>query len=83
MARQVRKRQEFRKKAVAAIGLEKSSLKLIAAVMTALLLYMAWSAPQLVFPAFSNPLGIEIFQYGIMCIFIGFHWSNKVANIKV
>jgi len=83
LAKQVRKRQEFRKKAVAAIGLEKSSLKLIALVMALLLCYMAWTAPQLVFPAFSNPLGLKIFQYGIMCIFIGFHWSNKVANIKV
>ncbi len=83
LAKQVRKRQEFRKRAIAAIGLEKASLKMIALVMTLLLFYMTWKAPELVVPALKHPLGKQVFQYGILSICVGFYWSKVVANIKV
>ena len=83
LAKQVRKRQQFRKQAVAAVGMERSSLHMIAVVMGLLMLYLAWAAPQLVFPAFSHPLGKKIFQFGIMTIVFGFYWSKKVTEIKI
>ncbi len=83
LARQVRKRQQFRKQAVAAVGMERSSLYMIAVIMGLLMLYLMWTAPQLVFPAFSHPLGNKIFQCGLMLIVFGFYWSKKVTNIKI
>ena len=83
LARQVRKRQQFRKQAVAAVGMERSSLQMIAAIMTLLMFYLAWTAPGLVFPAFSHPLGMKVFQCGLMLIVFGFYWSNKVTDVKV
>ncbi|HQH28529.1 MAG TPA: type II secretion system F family protein [Oligoflexia bacterium] len=83
LAKQVRKRQEFRKKAVAAVGMERSSLYMIAVIMGLLMLYLSWSAPQLVFPAFNHPVGKKIFQAGIMFIVFGFYWSSKVTDIKI
>lgn len=83
LAKQVRKRQEFRKKAVAAVAMERSSLHMIALIMGLLMIYLSWTAPQLVFPAFSHPLGNKIFQCGIMLIVFGFYWSSQVTKIKI
>jgi tight adherence protein B len=83
LAKQVRKRQQFRKQAVAAVGMERSSLHMIAFVMGLLMIYLTWTAPDLVVPAFSHPLGKKIFQFGIMVIVFGFYWSRKVTEIKI
>jgi Flp pilus assembly protein TadB len=83
LAKQVRKRQQFRKQAVAAVGMERSSLHMIAVVMGLLMVYLTYTAPQLVFPAFKHPLGKKVFQFGIMTIVFGFYWSKKVTEIKI
>lgn len=83
LARQVRKRQQFRNQAVAAIGMERSSMYVIAAIMTALMMYLTWASPELVLPAFKSELGLKIFQTGLALIIGGFYWSRRVTNIKV
>ena len=83
LARQVRKRQQFRKQAVAVVGMERSSLYMIAVIMGLLLGYLTFTSPQLVIPAFSHPLGSKVFQCGIMLIVFGFYWSRKVTNLKI
>lgn len=83
LTKQVRKRSQFRKQAVAAIGMEKGSLYAIAAIMSALLVYITFQSPELVLPAFSNPTGRSVLEFGIMLIACGFYWSSVVAKIKV
>lgn len=83
LAKQVRKRQQFRQQAVAAVGMERSSIYMIAVIMSLLLGYLAFASPELIFPAFSHPLGNKIFQTGISLIILGFYWSSKVTNIKI
>lgn len=83
LAKQVRKRSEFRKKAVAAVGMERGSLFGIAGIMTALMIYLSISSPDLVFPAFGHPLGQNMTQGGLALIIFGFYWSRTVTNIKV
>lgn len=83
LAKQVRKRQQFRKQAIAVVGMERSSLYMIALIMGLLLGYLIFTSPQLVLPAFSHPLGNKIFQCGIMMICFGFYWSRRVTNIKI
>lgn len=83
LAKQVRKRQNFRDQAVSAIVMERSSMYAVAFVMTFLFLYMLWSQPTLVLGAFNDPLGWTIFQSGLGLIAMGFYWGRTVTNIKV
>ena len=83
LAKQVRKRQQFRQAAHAAVGLERGSIYAIAVIMTLLMGYMCYASPDLVFPALKNELGNKIFQGGLALILLGFWWSKKVTNIKI
>lgn len=83
LSKQVRKRQQFRQQAVSVVGLERSSIKAIAFIMTTLQLYILYSSPELILPAFSHQTGSQIFQGGLGLIILGFYWSKIVTNIKV
>ena len=83
LAKQVRKRQQFRSQAVSAVGMERGSIYAIAGIMTLLMIYLGFSQPDLVIPAFTDPLGSMIFQGGLFLIIVGFLWSRVVTNIKV
>ncbi len=83
LAKQVRKRQQFRQQAKAAVGLEQSSIYAIAFIMSALMAYLTWASPDLVLPALKHELGNKIFQGGLASIIFGFWWSRKVTNIKI
>ncbi len=83
LARQVRKRQQFRGEAVAAVALERNSIYMIAGIMSLLLIYLMVTTPDLVFPALGHPIGKIVLQVGVVLIMVGFYWSKKVTNIKV
>ncbi len=83
LAKQVRKRQEFRKKAVAAVGMERSSVWAIAGIMTALIIYLFVNSPDLVLPAFKHPMGMKMWQGGLALVLVGFYWMRTVTNIKI
>ncbi len=83
LAKQVRKRQQFRKQAVAAVGMEISSIYVIAVIMTLLLCYLAYSSPELIMGAFEHETGRKIFQAGVAIILGGFWWSKQVTKIKI
>jgi len=83
LGKQVRKRQEFRKKAVAAVGMERGSIWAIAVIMTLLMFYLFFSSPDLVVGAFEHDVGKKMFQGGIMVIVLGIYWSRRVTRIKI
>ncbi|GEM_PF-1963479 len=83
LAKQVRKRQQFRDEAVAAVGLEQNSMYAIALIMSLLMGYITFVQPELVLPALKDPSGINILQWGVSLIILGFYWSGKVTNIKI
>ncbi len=83
LAKQVRKRQQFREEAISAVGMEQNSIYAIMMIMTCLLCYIAFMQPELIIPALSHPTGTKIIQGGIALIAIGFYWSRKVTNIRV
>lgn len=83
LAKQVRKRQQFRKQAVAAVGMEISSIYVIALIMTLLLFYLGFSSPELIMGAFEHETGRQIFQAGVAIILFGFWWSKQVTKIKI
>ena len=83
LAKQVRKRQQFRSQAVAAVGMERSSLWAIAGIMSLLLGYLMLSSPELITPAFKDDFGRSIFEAGLFLIIVGMYWSRRVTDIKV
>jgi Flp pilus assembly protein TadB len=83
LAKQVRKRQEFRNKAVAAVGMERSSIWAIGGIMTALIIFLGIKSPDLVVPAFQSATGQKMWQGGVACIVVGFYWMKNVTNIKI
>lgn len=83
LAKQVRKRQQFRLQAVAAVGMERSSTYMIAVIMSLLMIYLTYTAQELIVPALTHRWGKYVFQGGLMLIFLGFYWSRRVTNIRV
>lgn len=83
LAKQVRKRQQFRKQANAVVGLERASSSAIGFIMTGLLVYMAIASPDLILGAFTNQVGVKIFQGGLSVIIMGFYWMRRVTHIKI
>lgn len=83
LARQVRKRQQFRKQAVAAVGMERSSIVFIASIMSGLLGFITYRSPELLLGALEDALGLSIVGWAIVTIVLGFLWSRSVTNIKI
>ncbi len=83
LARQVRKRQEFRKKAIAAVSMERSSGFMIAGIMTAILAGITYMAPDLILGSFDTQFGQKTFQSGLLLVGLGFYFAKIVTNIKV
>lgn len=83
LAKQVRKRSEFRSKALAAVGMEVGSLKAIAVIMSLIMAFMCYTSPDLILPAIQDPTGWMIMQIAVCVIVGGFYWSKFVANVKV
>lgn len=82
LAKQVRKRSQFRSQAMAAVGMEKSSLKVITIVMSGIMVYIGFMSPDLIVPAIKDSTGWIIMQIAICIIIGGIYWSRSVANIK-
>jgi tight adherence protein B len=83
LAKQVRKRQEFRKKAVGAVALERGSGIMVGAVMTATLIFIGIAAPDLLIGAFEDETGQLMFQGAASISIFGFYVSKLITNIKV
>jgi tight adherence protein B len=83
LSKQVRKRQEFRKKAVGAVAMERGSGIMIAFVMIGTMCAIYLSAPDVIIGAFTTDLGQMIFQGGASISIIGFYVQKKITEIKV
>ncbi len=83
LAKQVRKRQEFRKKAVGAISMERGGAFFIALIMSGALILISFISPELLRGSFQNPAGQMIFQSGLLFVGLGFWIMRKVTEVKV
>lgn len=83
LAKQVRRRQQFRRKAVAAVSLERNSIYAIAFVLTGLLCFLLYKSPELVLPAFDNALTAKVFEGSAALIVLGFYWSTTITRIRI
>jgi tight adherence protein B len=83
LSKQVRKRQEFRKKAVGAVAMERGSGVMIAFVMIGTMVAIYFSAPDIIMGSFTSDLGQMIFQGGASVSIVGFYVQKKITEIKV
>lgn len=83
LAKQVRKRQQFRKQAIAAVGMERASIVAVAGVMTCLLGFIFVKSPELIVGAFTDDTGLKTVGWAVVIITMGFLWSRAVTNIKI
>ena len=83
LARQVRKRQHFRAAARAAVGMQRGSIWFILGIMAGMETYLYFVYPEAVINAIADPLGWQVWQFGIVVILLGIYWVNQVTKIKV
>jgi tight adherence protein B len=83
LARQVRKRQYFRKQAVAAVAMQRGSIWFIIFIMVSLMLYLYLIYPQSILGAINDETGWLAYQFGFIVIAIGMYWVRQVTKIKV
>ena len=83
LAKQVRKRSQFRGQARAAIGMERGSLWGVVFVMGGLMAYLATTSPDLFGMLFTDKTGWMVAQGGVFLIVAGIYWSSKIAKIKI
>jgi len=83
LAKQVRKRQQFRKEAVAAVGMERGSILMVGLIMMGLVGFLSLKSPELMIGAVTNPTALMVVGWSVVVIVFGFLWSRAVTNIKI
>jgi tight adherence protein B len=84
LGRQVRRRQYFRKSAVAAIGMQKGSIWVILSVIMFLQVVMFLSYPDLVMDSWKDKnFGWQMWQVSIVLILLGIFWVRQVTKLKI
>jgi Flp pilus assembly protein TadB len=83
LSKQVRKRQYFRKSAVAAVGLQRGSIIFILFILVSLEVYLFFAWRECVVVPWTHPLGRTVCQAGLIGILLGLLWVRQVTKIKV
>lgn len=83
LAKQVRKRQNFKMAAKAAIGMHRGSIWVILALILGLELYMYRAVPTMVVGPWSNPSLTGWTQAAVALIFLGVRWMSSLTKFKV
>jgi tight adherence protein B len=83
LSKQVRRRQYFRKSAVAAVGLQRGSIIFILFILAGLEGYLFFSWRECVVVPWTHPVGRPVCQAGLIAIILGLLWVRQVTKIKV
>lgn len=83
LARQVRRRQYFRKQAQASVSMQRGSIWFILAIMTGLMLYLYFLYPEVVLAPMRDPMGWTAYQFGLVVIAGGILWIRQVTKMKL
>ncbi len=83
LAKQVRKRQQFRQSAISAVGAQRFAIIFILCVVVLLGLYISSMAPELVNQLVSTSLGWQILQTAVCAIITGIIWIRQIINIRI
>jgi tight adherence protein B len=83
LAKQVRKRQTFKRTATAAVSQQSGSIWVIIGIVFAVQLYMYFISPQMVIGAWTHPKLAGFAQCSIVIVFAAILAMKKVTNIKI
>ncbi len=83
LARQVRKRQNFKMAASGAVGMHRGSIWVILLLIAGLQAYMFASTPDIVLGTWQNPSLNGYAQASVALMILGVLWMNKMTNFKV
>lgn len=83
LSTQVRRRQYFRSMAVAAVSMQRGSVWFILSILVGLFIYIYLMLPKFVIESINNPIGWQIWQFGVLGMILGIYWVRKVSDIKV
>ena len=83
LSRQVRKREQFRASANAAVGMQRGSIWFIIGIMVFIELYLYWFYPQAIIDSIADDFGWQIWQVGILLILIGIKWVRVVTEFRI
>jgi len=83
LAKQVRKRQNFKMAASGAVGMHRGSIWVILVLIAGLQAYMLASTPEIVLGTWKNPSLNGFAQGAIGLMVVGVLWMNKMTNFKV
>ena len=82
LARQVRRRQFFRSQAVAAIGLQRGSIWFILVIQVSLMVFIYFMLPRFILESINDPMGWQVWQFGIFVMAGGMFWVRQVSKIR-
>lgn len=83
LARQVRKRQQFRKQAKGAVGMERGSMYAVAMILGVVVSFVFISSTDLREAVTQNDGGLTSLSWSIVVVTVGFLWMNAVSKIKI
>jgi tight adherence protein B len=82
LAKQVRKRQYFRRSANAAVGMQRGSIWAILGILVALLTYIWFSWREVLVVLWTHPTGKMVAQGSIALVLFGIYWIRQVTKIR-
>lgn len=82
LAKQVRRRQQFRAAAVAAVGLQRGSIYFIIGILVCLFAYIRIVFPEMTAGLFT-PIGWQVTQGAVLVMGFGIFWVRQVTKLKV
>ncbi len=82
LAKQVRKRQQFRATAAAAIGLQRGSIMFILMILVGLLTYIGFMVPDFI-KSLATEVGFLVVQGCILTVCLGVYWIRQVTKLKI
>jgi tight adherence protein B len=82
LAKQVRKRQYFRRSANAAVGMQRGSIWAILVILAILLVYIWFSWREVLVTLWTHPTGKMVSQGAIALVLFGIYWIRQVTKIR-
>ena len=83
LAKQVRKRQQFKMSAGAAVSMHRGSIWFILLLIAGLNFYIYKSSPEMVVGVWANPSLTAYAQFALCLMLGGVWWMNKLTDFKV
>ena len=81
LARQVRRRQQFRAAAQSAVSMQRGSIYFILGILVFLLGYINIAMPELT-KNLTTPVGFHVLQGAVLLVVLGLYWIKQVTKIK-